>query len=97
MTNKNKTDISYRQYYKALMATLKRNLHIIILDARISPENFTLYVALNRKDSDIWFPKIVTFHKETRKVHMLDYIGDLKPTVVDAATFLYMDETKVTT
>lgn len=94
--NENKTPISYRQYYKALLATLKRNLHIKILYVIISPENFTLYLALNRKHNIIWFPKIITYNKETRKVHMLDYIGDFNPVIIDAATFLYMDETKVT-
>lgn len=96
MTDKNKTPISYREFYKALLPTLKRNLHIILLNARITPERLSLCFAVKDKNGDIWKPRIIEYHLEIRKVLIFNSLLDYKPTMIDAATLLYMDEYKIT-
>jgi hypothetical protein len=94
--NDNQTPISYRQFFKALMATVKRNLNVIIIQAFILPDRLTLCFAMRNKGADHWFPKIITYYKETRKVQIKHNLLDFQPVIVDAATFLYMDEKKIT-
>lgn len=90
-----KTSISYREYFKALMKTLKRNVNPIILDTYITPECLTICFAINRKNENIWEPRVFHYYIKTRKVHIKYNLLDLKPTIVDAATFLYMDEQSI--
>jgi len=97
MTDKNKTPIPYRQYFKALIAILKRNYHVIILDTYISPNVLTFFFAVKYKNEKDWCPKIVEYYLDVRKVHILLSLNDSNPTIIDAATFLYMDENKITT
>lgn len=93
--NEKKTNISYREFFKALISTLKRNMHTRILDTKITPEEIILHLALQKKQEDIWFPKIIIYRVDTRKVYIFQDLLDKNPVVVDAATFLYMDEQKI--
>ena len=98
MTNNNKplTPISNRQYFQALMKTLKRNVNILILDTYITPECLTICFAINRRNENTWEPRIFDYYIKTRKVHIQYNLLDFNPVIVDAATFLYMDEVKST-
>jgi len=95
MADENKTAIPYLQFYKALVKTLKRNFHIRLLDVSITPLRLKLCFAVKKKDSNDYQPKIIEYYQGIRKVHIYDSLLDIQPIViVDAATFLFMDENK---
>lgn len=95
MSDKEQTQISYRQFYNALIATVKRNLHFVILDVFILPDRFCICFAMKNKNEQNWWPKIITYYKDIRKVHIKHDLLDFKPVIVDAAAFLYIDENKI--
>lgn len=87
--------IRHIDIHRALKVILGINYNFHFLDAEISPESTSWYLALQfRNDPQRnWHPRIVIFWPKVQKVAVLEKFGD-NPLVFEAATIIAMADTR---